>query len=202
MADPDLWVVVGRLGGPFGVKGWNKLSSFTDPPDNLFDYQPWRLSATRSEPPAAKRRRSDAGSTTVSTPDITPHRIEQHRRHQGRWVVKLAGIDDRDAAALLAGRDIYASANAFAAPPSDEYYWRDLIGMSVINGEGAHLGDVANLLETPRNDVLVVQTKQGRTPDNVDAGQPGETLIPFIDQYVIEVDADGRVIHVDWQADW
>lgn len=211
MAELDPWVVVGRLGGPFGVKGWNKLSSFTDPPENLFDYQPWRLASGRSElgrpkPQRTTPRRPEQGSGIdpgdSTKPDLTPHRIDQFRRHQGRWVVKLAGVDDRDAAALLAGRDIFANSNTFAEPPEDQYYWRDLVGMSVVNGEGISLGLVASLLETPRNDVLVIDTRSGAEPVTEDVDQASETLIPFIEQYVKGVDSEARIIRVDWQADW
>ncbi len=199
MADPDRWVVVGRLGGPFGVKGWNKLSSYTDPPENLFDYQPWRLSGSRVEPGRVQRRTEASKSASA---DLTPRRIEQFRRHQGRWVVKLSGVDDRDAAALLAGRDIFADSSNFAEPPRDQYYWRDLVGMAVVNVEGQTLGEVASLLETPRNDVLVIESQSRQSPDPQNPEQREETLIPFIDQYVQDVDSTARVIRVDWQADW
>lgn len=209
MPAPDPWVVVGRLGGPFGVKGWNKLSSYTDPPENVFNYEPWRLASGRSDPGRPGQTlqnrsgsRSKDDDEDSSLPDFTPRRIEQFRRHQGRWVVKLSGVDDRDAAALLAGRDIFADSTCFAPPPIDEYYWRDLVGMSVVNSEGVSLGVVASLLETPRNDVLVLDTAAQQPSSSLASNQATETLIPFIEQYVQSVDPAARVIRVDWQADW
>jgi 16S rRNA processing protein RimM len=72
----------------------------------------------------------------------------------------------------------------------DEYYWSDLIGMSVVNEANEQLGTVSNLLETGANDVLSVK------------GESGEILIPFVDAVIKQVDAANRTIRVDWSADY
>ena len=101
-----------------------------------------------------------------------------------------AGIDERDAAALLRGYTIEVLREEFAPTEEDEFYWTDLLGMAVHNREGVVLGEVANLLETGAHDVLVVQ------------GEHGEKLIPFVSQYVDDVDTENRIIICDWGLDY
>ena len=71
-----------------------------------------------------------------------------------------------------------------------EYYWADLIGMSVINEAGETLGTVAELLETGANDVLIVK---GSGPD---------VLIPFLKNVIKHVDVTAKTIQVNWLADY
>ena len=76
----------------------------------------------------------------------------------------------------------------------DEYYWRDLIGLRVVNSEGVELGTVRRLLETGANDVLVVSS-----------GEPGarEHLLPWTPgRAILEVDLDHGVMRVDWDANF
>ncbi len=72
----------------------------------------------------------------------------------------------------------------------NEYYWSDLIGMTVVNLEGQQLGKVDNLLDMGANDILCVQ------------GEAGEILIPFLAHVVQQVSLDEKLIRVDWQADY
>jgi len=68
-----------------------------------------------------------------------------------------------------------------------------LIGLDVVNLKDEHLGQVASLLETGANDVLVVQNKENKT----------EQLIPFVMDEVVElVDMDKKVIRVNWELDY
>lgn len=162
--------VVGRIGAPHGIRGWCRVQSFTDPQDNLFSYAPWLIDWP--------------GRGVVS---IAP---EEWRRAQGRWTVKLPGVADRDAAAALSSLDIRVDAGVFASPEDDEYFWHELVGMSVTNREGIVLGRVVRLLETGAHDVLSIQ------------GPAGDHLIPFVAEFVDAVDRTSRAITVDWQADW
>ena len=71
----------------------------------------------------------------------------------------------------------------------DEFYWSDLIGLTVINLQGEQLGEVDSLLETGANDVLVVKNKEQKT----------QCLVPFVMGDIVEkVDRDGKVITVNW----
>jgi len=164
------YINVGEISGVFGVKGWVKVFSFTQPRENILSYSPWFLKKGNSIQ-AFKRT---AG------------------RRQGKLVVaELEGVNDRDAAAALSGWQILIKKTQLPATAKDEYYWIDLIGLSVENLEGVKLGQVDSLLETGANDVLVV--KQGDT----------ERLIPFIQpQTVRQVDLEKGLILVDWDAEF
>ena len=72
----------------------------------------------------------------------------------------------------------------------DEFYWVDLVGMSVINRDNITLGKVKNLIETGAHDVLVVH------------GEYGEKLIPFVSHYIDNVNKDTQQIQVDWGLDY
>jgi 16S rRNA processing protein RimM len=162
-------VVVGHVAGLYGVKGWFKVISYTEPRRNILDYQPWHLEQAGVIEPA--------GSLTG--------------RIQGKSLVAhLAGIEDRDAAAGLVGANIFVNRDLFVQTEKDEYYWRDLEGLQVVNVEGVSLGVVESLLETGANDVLILQGERRR-------------LIPFVvDDIVKRVDLDAAKIIVDWEPEF
>ena len=172
-ADSDAVVLVGLVGAPFGVKGWAHVRSYTDPPENLLGYEPWQL-------------RRNSGPTEADW-----ERIEvEVERHAGGLIARFDGVRDREAAVELRGSGIGVSASVLPAPEEGEYYWRDLIGAEVANKAGVRLGKVQRLFATPAHDVLVV------------ADDVGERLIPFVEEWVIDVmPGSGRVV-VDWEADW
>ncbi len=159
---------MGRISAPFGVKGWVKVQPNTAVARNLLAYTTWWVEG-------------DGGWRNVAVADA---------RVQGRTVVaKLEGCEDRDAAAALRGRHVAVPRAALPRTKSGEYYWADLIGLSVMNGAGQALGWISGLLQTGANDVLVV------------AGER-ERLIPFIADVVREVDLAAGVMRVEWGADY
>ena len=104
---------------------------------------------------------------------------------------KLSGVEDRDQAFALRGVDVAVLRNDFPALRSvDEYYWVDLIGLNVVNQDKIKLGVVESLMETGANDVLVVKSDEE------------QRLIPFIAQYVLNVDLVNKQIIVDWGLDY
>jgi len=165
-------VVVGRVGSPYGVKGWVNLHSFTTPPDNILSYQPWLLKAK-----GGRWRRLEE---------------VQCRRHKKGFIALLEASGDRDTASRATGHFVGVPAGALPAiDDADEFYWRELVGCQVLDGSGNELGRVVNLLETGANDVLVVQDEDGE-----------QMLIPFVAQYVQAVDTAARTISVNWQREW
>jgi 16S rRNA processing protein RimM len=161
-------VVVGRIGPPFGVKGWLNVISYTDPLTNLADYRPW----------FAERNGQWAQLTVV---ELKPHR-------RG-FVALLEGIADRDVAQSFTGRSIGVPDSVLPATDEDEFYWKDLIGLAVEDRAGNRIGEIAALIETGANDVIVVRTATG------------EVLIPFVRHAVTVVDLRARRVVVDWQVD-
>ena len=108
------------------------------------------------------------------------------------FVARLADIADRDAAAALRGRLIGIAAAALPQADDDEYYWRDLVGLKVLNLDGEPLGRVLELMATGANDVLVIAL------DDASGAAGTKELIPFHRQFVPEVDLEQGTLTVDW----
>lgn len=125
----------GKISGVFGIKGWVKVFSETQPRENILKYSPWLV---------------QKGGT------VQEIKVISGQLHGGSVVAQLQGIDDRDAALALMGAEIFIRRSQLPKPKPGEYYWADLVGLNVINQQGVALGRVDHLLETGANDVLVV----------------------------------------------
>lgn len=171
MTEPGRRVPVGRIVGVFGVRGEVKLESWTEPRERIFDYQPWLLESAPGKFDTVDKVRG---------------------RKQGKGLVaSLPGMEDRDQAVLLVGKDIFVDRGQLPPPAEGEYYWADLEGLEVFTTEGALLGRVSHLVATGANDVLVVR------------GGSKEHLLPFVmEHYVKEVDIPAGRIVVDWDPDF
>jgi 16S rRNA processing protein RimM len=129
-----------------------------------------------------------------------PHvlRVTDARAHGGDVVAAVREVADRDAAQALKGTRIFVSRASFPTPQDDEFYWVDLIGLTVINRQGVVLGVVDGLLETGANAVMRVrETSSAAVP-----AASRERLLPFVAAHVDRVDLPGRQILVDWDADF
>ena len=165
-------VTLGKVGAVYGIKGWLKIHSFTDDQEAILDYFPWSLKL----------------GNKVQSVEIT-----DWRKHNNGLVVKVAGIDDRDIAQKLVGSEIFVSEDALSDLPEGEFYWRDLIGMTVVTDKGYDLGQVSDIMETGANDVLVVKANLK------DGFGKKERLIPYlIDQVILSVSTENKQICVDW----
>lgn len=175
---PSATLVVGQLAGVFGVKGWVKVRSFTQPEQNILGYAPWRL-------------RTPSGVQTV---DIDEYNL----RPQG-LVVHFKGIDDRDVAALLGCAEIEVDKAELPELPAGEYYWHQLIGLNVVTeveGEDCILGRIADMMETGANDVMVIRPDEGSFDDR-------ERLVPYVPGvYVDRVDLATGEIRVNWDPEF
>jgi 16S rRNA processing protein RimM len=187
-------VEVGRVLGAWGVQGGLKIKPFAADPQALFSSKRWYL-----RPPELDRPGPVAPAQTgPAAPLPALLRVKQAREHGDTVLATVHDIDDRDAAQALAGCRIFVPRTSFPTPGQDEFYWVDLIGLHVVNRQGQTLGAVTGLLETGPHCVLRVQPPLASGVK----GAAGETLIPFVNAYVDEVDLPGRVLRVDWQADW
>lgn len=171
MSEPALpadWVVLGKVVGVHGVKGWIKIESFTRPREGIFEYGSWNLGTKE-------------GWKTVE--------VSSGRPQGPGLVARLQGVSDRDQARSLIGAQIAISRDQLPPVDEDEVYWVDLEGCEVINRDGETLGIVSHLIETGANDVLVVR-------------DGGERLIPYVGDFIDEVDLEAKVIRVDWDKDF
>ncbi len=132
-------VILGRVTGLYGVKGWIKVHSYTEPREAILDYKDWLLLR-------------DSGSQAV--------KLAEGKRHGKTVIARIDGVDDRDAAAGYVGNDISVARQRLPNTGRGEYYWADLEGLQVVHSDGRTLGKVAYLLATGANDVLVVQGDQ------------------------------------------
>lgn len=128
-------VVLGRVSGLYGVRGWIKIHSYTEPRDAILAYRDVLLGGDN---------------------DWRAVRFAELRRHGKTIVAGIEGIDDRDVAAGLVGNDVAVPRDALPEPDDDQYYWADLEGLTVENIDGRVLGIVRRLIATGANDVLVV----------------------------------------------
>ena len=166
-------ITLGRVTGLYGVKGWVKVFSDTNPREGISDYSEWLL-------------KREHGWQRIA--------VESGRKQGKNIVVKLAGIDDRDMAAILSGCDIAITRDQLAATKPGEYYWIDLEGLKVVTTDGVELGIVHHLLETGANDVLVVREE---------GSAARERLIPYVSgQVVTEVDLLKKRMTVDWDPEF
>lgn len=166
--------VVGKLGSTYGIRGWLRIYSSTEQAESIFDYQPWFLKIKDK---------------------WQPTELENWRHHNHEIIVKLKGVDDREAAQILANVEIGVDLSVFPELEEGDYYWHDLIGCSVVNLEGYTMGTVTEMMETGSNDVLVVKA------NTKDAFGKQERLIPFLYKQVVKrVDLTTKTIEVDWDA--
>ncbi len=122
--------------------------------------------------------------------DVVAKKIEKSFAKEGIFHAKLNGVDNRDVAFSLKGALVAVDREHFPVLEEDEFYWVDLIGLKVTNLQNELLGNVSELMETGANDVLVVR--------NCDE----ERLIPFVAQYIIDVNLANKQITVDWGLDY
>ena len=166
----ECFVTLGRVSGAHGIQGWIKVFSETSPRENIVQYSPWYL---------LRDGRRETWKVKAG-------------RLQGKSIVaKRGGGNDRNQAEALAGAEISIPRSALPATTVEgEFYWADLVGLTVKTVEGTELGRIERLFETGANDVIVVQGDR-------------ERLVPYIWQQVVrDVDLDGGVMTVDWDPDF
>ncbi len=163
--------MVGRIVGAFGVQGWLRVQSFTEPPQNLSEYRHWYIETA-------------SGWRSLQA--------DQHKWHGDRLMVHVKGCEDRDQAQSLAQHNIGIASDELPDLVADEFYWHELQGLQVYTSGGVLLGRVDKLLETGANDVLVVVSCENSIDDR-------ERLLPYLPgQVVTSVDLAAGELRVDW----
>lgn len=134
-------VVLGRISGLFGVRGWVKVFSYTDPREAVLQYENWML---------------------CRNGEWRPAKVAEGQRHGKSVIARLDGVDDREQAKLLVDADIGVAPESMPKPNDGHYYWSDIIGLTVEREDGDRLGDVTSMIETGAHDVMVVQGDKER----------------------------------------
>jgi 16S rRNA processing protein RimM len=134
--DSSALIQLGFVGAPFGVRGWIKLRSHTDPPEQILEHKTLRIG------------REEAW---------VEYRIDERGRSGGSPTAKLAGIDDRDRAAALRGSPVWVLRSSLPKLAEKDFYQADLIGCRVVNANGEALGLVSHFVETGAASMMVVR---------------------------------------------
>lgn len=168
MSDTDL-IVIGRLGRPHGIKGLVTVISFTEPRENILRYVPWYFDINHQWQ-SLKLLHVEVNNKSI--------------------LAQIEGYDEREQVAQLTNVDIAVERALLPQLKPGEYYWHQLLGMSVVNQQGVVLGAVIEIMPTGANDVLVVVGEKRH-------------LIPYLpDTFIINVDDQQRLITVDWDAEF
>ncbi len=132
-------IILGRIGAPFGIKGWVHVQSFSEDPESLLDYPIWQLSLREG---------------------FKAYKLLEGKKHGKGLIALLSSCSTRDDAALITNAEIGIERSLLPELRADEHYWADLIGLEVVTEKDEILGQVDSLFETGANDVLVVKNEK------------------------------------------
>lgn len=165
-------VLVGSIGKPYGVKGWVKINSYTEPVNNILSYQPWYLEAP-----------GKASS-------FTQIEIIDNRLHGQQIVVLFANCTAPESASRYTNYKIYVDREKFFPLAEQEYYWTDLEGLKVYTCDNTYLGIIQAIFATGANDVLVITDKKRHL------------IPFLLDQTIKSIDLENKTMIVDWDAEF
>jgi 16S rRNA processing protein RimM len=185
---PEDAIEMGGIAAPWGIKGWFKVHTHSASPEALFHVRDWYLL------PSSKPPRRVAGKPAAEPPfaGCVRIRIREIKPHGDGIVAIIRDIDDRNITEALQGSRIFIPRSKFPPPKKGEFYWVDLLGMSVVNRQGEDLGLVDDLISTGPQTVIVIRHEATGV----------ERLIPFVDAYIDAVDQPERRIRVDWLPEY
>ncbi|MFO1306703.1 MAG: ribosome maturation factor RimM [Burkholderiales bacterium] len=164
---------MGRVIAPYGVKGWLKVAPLSAERETLLSHAQWWL--------RPRGERSEWRQVALL----------EGRPHGSTLIVRIEGLEDREAAAALSGGEIGVPRRALPPARKNEVYLADLVGLAVRNRQGETLGTVGAVQEFGAHPVLRVEHDEG-----------APRLIPFVEAYVDAVDLEARRIDVDWGKDY
>lgn len=128
----------------------------------------------------AKEITLQRGETTVSR-----HQVTKAARHKGNFLLRLDGITSLERAQSFIGCEVLIARDALQSLPEDEFYWFQLEGLQVQDHRYGDLGKIVEIFTTPAHDILVVQ------------GLRGEVLIPVVEAFILKIDEEAGIMHVD-----
>lgn len=169
------YIVLGKVSSVYGVKGWVKVFSYTEPMDRILEYGNWTL------------RQGDK---------LSEVEVDKGRSHGKGMVAHIKGVDDREVAKLLNGAEICVPKDRLPELEEGEYYWYELEGLTVVTTENIVLGKVEYMMAAgPGNDVIVIK-------GDANSIDKRERLVPYVDQYVLEIDLAKGQLLVDWDPEF
>lgn len=131
------WIILGKIGKPYGIRGFVKIYSYTYPKEKIFDYSKWYLG-----------RNSNAWQEMV---------VVQNEIRVNSLLAKFAGYDSPEIAKELNSASIAIPEHELPKLDTDEFYHYQLIGCQVINQNNIKLGVVDYLFDVAEQDMLFVK---------------------------------------------
>lgn len=167
-------IKIATLKKPYGIKGWLWVFSDTDNRADIFKMPNWQLKTATGFKPLTVRE----------------------WRHQGSGLVaSFNEIPDRNTAETMNGATIWVDKANLPELGDDEYYWSDLVGLTVINTDGENLGVIKEMFETSAHEIISIKP----TTDSIDGE---DRLIPWHSDVVLNVDLSAKTMLVAWGRDY
>ena len=164
------WVIIGRFGRPHGIKGFVSIVSFTEPRENIITYADWHFFGNDNQWQTINLLKTEINHKFI--------------------LAKIDGYDTREQVGSLTNRNIAINRAQLKKLAPNEYYWHQLVGMTVVNQADELIGMVDDIMATGSNDVLIVTGKR-------------RVLIPYLlGDVVLAVDDVRRIITVEWDLDF
>ena len=162
----DDMIIVGRIVAPHGVRGDLRILPDTDRPEMFKTLKKIQVGGR-------------------------PYTLLSGRPHKRVYIVHLKGVDDRNTAETLIGKDVEVPVSMLPERNDGTYYYFELIGLRVVTEKGESVGTLTEVIETGANDVYSVKTEEGK-----------EILLPAIPSCILQVDLDAKRMTVrlpEWE---
>lgn len=174
MKTSDNLIKIATLKKPYGIKGWLWVFSDTDNRADIFDMPNWQLKTATG---------------------FKPLTVTDWREQGSGLVASFKEIPDRNVAETMNGATIWVDKSNLPALDDDEYYWSDLVGLTVINEDGENLGVIKEMFETSAHEIISVKP----TAESID---DEDRLIPWHSDIVLNVDLTAKTMLVAWGSDY
>ncbi len=166
------WVILGKFGRPQGIKGFIRVNSFAEPPENILNYPEWFI--------------NPEGKTWQPIKRLNERVTGQH------VLAQIEGYPSRESLFALTNAEIAIPKACLPALNEGEFYWEELAGMRVTHTSGVAMGIVKEILATGANDVLVVVDEQNKR----------RLIPYLLDDVIQQINKESREITVDWDLDF
>jgi 16S rRNA processing protein RimM len=160
MTDQDELVPVGKIIGTHGIKGLLKVFSYSG---NIHSLQSARTVFLKGKDGT-----------------LCEYTVKGVSAHAGGFILCLDGFSDINQVLFMTGSELCLKLSQLPVPDEDEYYWRDLIGLTVHTDQGVELGTLVDIFETGSSDIYIVRSSSK------------EYLIPAIADVIAHIDIPGK----------
>ncbi|AFA41350.1 16S rRNA processing protein [Wigglesworthia glossinidia endosymbiont of Glossina morsitans morsitans (Yale colony)] len=172
----DILISIGKIGAPFGIKGWVKVISYTEKSQNIFKYQPWIFKINNIYQKCY---------------------VTSWKTYYKKFIAKIEAINNRCAASSITNLNVMLFQKQLNKLKNNEYYLHEIIGLQVLNTKNFNLGKVVNFLRSSHHDILVIRSQKKNHL------RFKEYLIPFVyEVFIKKIDKNSKIIRVDWNSNF